>query len=79
MQAGHLPGPSLGRDCADDVTEEAHDRAWRNIDLVTRRGTQMNRRFDERSALRVELEDRVSGPQPTAGTRRGGHSATGDG
>ena len=27
MQAGHLPGPPLGRDLTDDVAEKAHDRA----------------------------------------------------
>jgi hypothetical protein len=81
MQARHLASPSFGRDPNDDVAEKAHDRACGNIDVVTRRGAQMNPRFDERLALRVEFEDRVGGTRQTAGpgSRRGGRTATGDG
>jgi hypothetical protein len=42
MQARYLASPPHRRDRTDDVAEEAHDRACGNIDLVTRRCTQMN-------------------------------------
>jgi hypothetical protein len=42
MQASDLASPSLGSDPVDDIAEEAHDCPCGHIDVVARRGAQMD-------------------------------------
>jgi hypothetical protein len=81
VQLSDLAGTTLERNPGHDVAEEAHDRPRGHVDLFARRRAEMRGRVYERLAVRVELEDRVSGTKKGAGrgARRSGRIATGDG
>jgi len=58
-----MPHPTrlvLGRDPLDHVAKKAEDRSFGHVDFLAQGGTQVHRRLDERPALRVEFENRIS-------------------
>jgi hypothetical protein len=61
VKMGDLARPSVPGDAPHHVAKETRDRARRDVDLVARRGAQMNGGLYERARVRIELEDRVRG------------------
>jgi len=80
IKVTYLTRSMLGGDPVDNVTEEAEDRSLGHVDFLARWRAKVNRRLDERSACRVEFENRVCvGAETCHSGREVGAIAAGDG